>query len=83
MRAEVHTAYDPKIKKQCPSFPIYSDNIGGLQPIVFIWIRWLDRITSRCISKHPIASHFNVDSVKFTITKEVWEYPFNTLSASS
>lgn len=73
-------AQDPKVDVQSSSLQIDGDNVALRKLKVPIRIRWLDRVASGRISKHAVAGHLDIECVEGSISKAVWQYPFDTFS---
>lgn len=70
---------DPKIDEERSGFQIDGDDIGCLELKVPVRPRGLDAVSTRCVAKHAVAGHLDVEDVLLPVSELVWQDPFDTL----
>src|SRR5687768_15782313 len=73
----------PHVEVQLASLHIDSDDVGVIEPEVAVLIWRGDTSTRRCVAKHGVASHLDVDNVLPPIAVLPRDDPFTALAATS
>lgn len=78
----VTTSNNPEIDKQRSCGQVDRNDVGFVQLKVFIRLRRLDRVASRSISKHAVASHLDVEHVLLAVSPALGKDPLDAVTTT-
>lgn len=72
----------PEIKVEGACVEIDGDNVGGVEGVVSVWVRRLDRVAAGGVAEHAVAGHLDVERVLFAVAEGVGQDPLDALAAA-